>query len=65
METRSYAFDLKDIMKGKFNYGWEQETLWKMTEKKKVKNYKIKDISHWVYHPCWSEKDCFISIRLW
>ena len=40
-----------------------------VAEKAKIKNvkkYKMSDVSHWIYHPCWSEyydgAECFLSI---
>ena len=61
-EERSYAYNLEDIMQEKFDYGWDQEQLWELAKNKKVREYKIKDIKHWVYAPCWSKGECFLSI---
>ena len=40
--------------------------LWKYVENKKTKTYKMNDVKHWVYNPCWSydldKKTCFYSI---
>jgi hypothetical protein len=65
-EHRSYAFLLKDVMKNNFNYGYDQEELWNYVKDKEEKEYNIKDVKHWIYHPCWSYDLenilCFYSI---
>jgi hypothetical protein len=65
-EHRCYAALLQDVMKNNFNYGYDQEELWKYVEIKKTKTYKMNDVKHWVYNPCWSydldKKTCFYSI---
>ena len=61
-EERSYAYNLEDVMQEKFDYGWDQEQLWELAKNKKVREYKIKDIKHWVYSPCWNKGECFLSI---
>lgn len=66
MSDRTYAFLIKDVMQEKFNYGFIQEDLWNYVKNKKIKTYKINDVKHWVYKPCWSYKlcdeECFYSI---
>jgi len=62
METKNYAYLLKDVMINDFTYAFDPEDLWKQAAKKKVIKYKMNDIKHWVYSPCWSHNDCFISI---
>jgi hypothetical protein len=65
-EHRNYAMLLSNVMKNNFNYGYDQEELWKYVENKKEKEYKIDDVKHWVYSPCWSYEInntlCFYSI---
>lgn len=65
-EHRCYAFLLSDVMKNNFNYGYDQEELWKYVENKKTEEYDMKDVKHWVYAPCWSYEInntlCFYSI---
>ena len=65
-EHRNYAYLLQDVMKNNFKYGYDQEELWKYVENKKTKTYKMNDVKHWVYNPCWSydldNKTCFYSI---
>ena len=65
-EHRCYAMLLSDVMQNNFNYGYDQEELWKYVENKKTKTYKINDVKHWVYNPCWSydldKRTCFYSI---
>ena len=53
---------LEDVMKGDYRYGWDPEDLWKFVEDKKTITYKTNDVKHWIYMPCWSHYDCFISI---
>lgn len=62
MEVRSYAYNLEDVMKDNFEYAWDQEELWEIAKKKKIITYKMNDVKHWVYTPCWSKGKCFISI---
>ena len=66
IEHRNYAMLLSNVMKNNFNYGYDQEELWKYVENKKEKEYKIDDVKHWVYAPCWSYEInntlCFYSI---
>jgi len=62
METREYAYYLGDVMKGNFTYAWDQEQLWEVASRKKVITLNMNDIKHWIYSPCWSEDNCFISI---
>ena len=61
-ETRSYAYLLEDVMKENFKNAWKQEDLWKIAEQKDIIKYKMSDVKHWVYYPCWSKKNCFVSI---
>lgn len=65
-ERRDMAFLLKDVMKNKINKAFYQEDLWKYVENKKMEEYNIKDVKHWVYAPCWSyninNTECFYSI---
>lgn len=62
MEHRTYAFQTENVMKNNFEYGWDQEELWKIAKSKKIKTYKMNDVKHWVYSQCWSKSNCFISI---
>lgn len=61
-ESKSYAYDLEDVLKNKLDYAYDIEMLWKYAENKKIIKYKINDIKHWIYIPCWSNKNCIISI---
>jgi hypothetical protein len=67
-ESQRYTYLLCDVMKKNFECGFLQEELWKFVEKKKVLTYKMSDIAHWVYYPCWSyplksgSDECFYSI---
>jgi hypothetical protein len=63
-ESRSYAYSLENAMQHKWSHGWNQHELWSQASKKKVTYYKMKDILHWIYKPCWSNQDatCFYSI---
>jgi len=61
-ESRNYGFLLEDVMKDNFKYGYKPEDLWEAAKKKKVIKYNMNDVKHWVYGPCWSKGDCFISI---
>jgi disulfide oxidoreductase YuzD len=61
-ESRSYAYLTEDVMREDFRYAWQQEDLWDLAKTKKVIKYKMNDIKHWVYNPCWSKKECFVSI---
>ena len=59
---RSYAYNLKDVMCGNFEYAWDQEQLWEISKHKKVFKVDLRNVKHWIYYPCWSENDCFLSI---
>jgi len=61
-ETRNYAYDLKDVILGNFQYAWDQEQLWEIAKNKKVFKIDLRDVKHWIYYPCWSENDCYLSI---
>lgn len=62
IEHREYAYSLKDVMKNDFRYAWDQKELWEIAKNKKVQSYDIKDVKHWIYNQCWSDKNnCFIS----
>ena len=65
-QHRSMAYLLEDVMKNKFNKAFYQEDLWKYVENKKIQEYDMKDVKHWIYAPCWSynldNTDCFYSI---
>ena len=65
-EHRTMAYLLKDVMKNKLNRPFYQEDLWKYVENKKIEEYNMEDIKHWVYTPCWSynidNTECFYSI---
>ncbi len=65
-QHRCIAYLLEDVMKNKFNKGFYQEDLWKYVENKKIHEYDMKDVKHWIYAPCWSynldNTDCFYSI---
>jgi len=67
MNNRSYAFLLEDVMKNNFKNGFAQEDLWNYVKNKQIQTYKINDVKHWIYYPCWSyeikkDNDCFYSI---
>jgi hypothetical protein len=61
-ETSSYAYLIEDVMKGNFKYAWKPEKLWKLAKTKKIIKYKMNDVKHWVYNPCWSKGGYFVSI---
>ena len=65
-QHRCIAYLLEDVMKNKFNKAFYQEDLWKYVENKKIQEYDMKDVKHWIYAPCWSynldNTDCFYSI---
>ena len=65
-EHRNIAYLLEDVMNNKYSYGFYQEDLWKYVENKKINEYNIKDVKHWIYKPCWSyninNRECFYSI---
>jgi len=65
-QHRSMAYLLEDVMKNKFNKAFYQEDLWKYVENKKIQEYDMKDVKHWIYAPCWSynldNTNCFYSI---
>ena len=56
MPKRSYAFLLEDAIRNDFSHGYDQLDLWKAVREKEVESYKMDDIKHWVYTPCWSDK---------
>lgn len=62
MEHRNYAYMLKDVVVGDFKYAWDQEVLWEKAATKCVTTYKMSDVKHWVYRPCWSRGKCLVSI---
>jgi hypothetical protein len=55
------AFLLEDVMCAKFNRGIDMVALWAAAADKPVQKYNIADVRHWIYSPCWSKDDCFIS----
>ena len=55
------AFLLEDVMKGRFDNGLDVKILWAAATDKPVQKYNMSDVRHWVYSPCWSVGDCFIS----
>lgn len=61
-----YTYVLKDVMKHHYGHGIVVEDLWAYVADKKVETYAMKDVLHWVYHPCWSYPcegaDCYYSI---
>ena len=65
-ETRDIAYLLEDVMQNKFDYGFYQEDLWEYCKNKRVEEYKMEDVMHWIYKPCWSfnicNNECYISI---
>lgn len=62
LETKQYAYLIKDVMRNDFRYAWNPKDLWELAKTKKVIKYKMNDVKHWIYNTCWSKKDCFISI---
>lgn len=56
MEHRNLAYLLEDVMKNKFDRAVYQEDLWEYVKHKPIKTYRISDVKHWVYTPCWSFK---------
>ena len=62
MEHRSYAYQLKDVLLSNFKYAWPQEVLWQHSAAKPVTTYRMSDVKHWVYGPCWSQDNCLVSI---
>ena len=59
--NRTYLLD--DVMQHKFEKGISAEKLWEFVQDKKEQQFKLEDVKHWIYTPCWSTKDdCFISI---
>ena len=63
-KTREYAYLLEDVMKGNFKYAYRQEDLWELANRKDITMYKMSDVKHWIYQPCWSINNgkCFLSI---
>jgi disulfide oxidoreductase YuzD len=63
---------LKDVFSGNFSCGIRDSDLWQYVYSSphtttKIRQYKLKDVSHWIYQPCWSyidsdQQECFISI---
>ena len=68
MESRSNAYLLEDVMQGRFDYGFYQEELWTYVERRhqQARQYRMDDVKHWVYSPCWSVEcegdEHFVSI---
>jgi len=59
----SQTFLLNDVMLGKYDNGVDANKIWKFVEDKKICEYKMNDIKHWIYQPCWSiNDDCYLSI---
>lgn len=46
METRNYAYCIKDVMMGNFKYAWDQEQLWEKAKKKRVHKINVNDVKH-------------------
>jgi hypothetical protein len=65
-EHTQMAYLLSDVIKGKFDKAYRPVDLWKFVETVKTETYKMADVRHWVYAPCWSRGDgdttCFYSI---
>jgi hypothetical protein len=64
--SKRLSYLLKDVMQNKFDNGFIDEDLWKLTKNKKIITYNMNDVKHWIYKPCWSfindEVECFYSI---
>ena len=64
IQHRSYAFLLEDVMFGNFSKGFAQEDLWAFVASKPIQTYKMDDVKHWIFSPCWSysgRRECFYS----